>query len=71
MNTHAYGAARFGQTKLAAGDRVRVATGVFGSPARVRSISAGHILVHYDCGGREVIDPTRRAVWLIGRAAAP
>jgi len=71
MNTHAYGAAQFGQTKLAIGDRVRVATGVFGSPARVRSISAGHILVHYDRGGREVIKTRRRAVWLIGRAGTP
>ena len=51
---------------LAAGDRVRVASGVSGNPGRVRSITAGHILVHYDRGGREVVDPTRRPVWVIG-----
>ena len=54
---------------LATGDRVRVASGVFGNSGEVRSISAGHILVQYDGGGREVIDPTRRPVWVIGPTA--
>ncbi|MBB3606332.1 hypothetical protein FHT40_006021 [Mycolicibacterium sp. BK556] len=54
---------------LSTGDRVRVASGVFGNSGRIRSISAGHILVHYDHGGREVIDPTRRPVWFIGASA--
>ena len=49
----------------AAGDRVRVASGVFGRLGRVLSTSPGHVLVQYDRGGREVIDPTRRPVWII------
>jgi hypothetical protein len=48
------------------GDRVRVAYGVFGRLGRVRSTSPGHVLVQYDRGGREVIDLTRRPVWIIG-----
>jgi hypothetical protein len=48
-----------------AGDRVRVASGVFGRLGRIRSISPGHILVQYDRGGREVIDPTRRPLWIV------
>jgi preprotein translocase subunit YajC len=51
---------------LAAGDRVRVASGVFGRLARVRSTSPGHVFVQYDHGDREVIDPTRRSVRVVG-----
>ncbi|OBI17423.1 hypothetical protein A5712_02535 [Mycobacterium sp. E2327] len=51
-----------------AGDRVRVASGVFGRLGRIRSTSPGHVLVEYDAGGREVVDPTRRALWVVGRA---
>lgn len=49
----------------AAGDRVRVAHGIFGRLGRVRSTSPGHIVVHYDCGGREIIDLTRRSILVI------
>ena len=66
MTNHIVGPKRSAQTHLAAGVRVRVASGVFGRTGHVRSISPGHILVHYDCGGREFIDPTRRPVWVIG-----
>jgi hypothetical protein len=45
---------------------VRVASGVFGRLGRVRSTSPGHVLVQYDRGGREIIDLTRRPVWVIG-----
>ena len=51
---------------LAAGDRVLVASGVSGRLGRIRSISPGHIVVHYDRGGRDIIDPTRRPIWRIG-----
>lgn len=47
------------------GDRIRVASGVFGRLGRVRSTSPGHVLVEYDAGGREVVDPTRRALWIV------
>jgi hypothetical protein len=49
----------------AAGDTVRVAHGVSGRLGRVRSISPGHLIVQYDRGDREIIDPTRRPVWVI------
>jgi len=48
-----------------AGDRVRVAYGVFGRLGRVCSISPGHVIVRYDDGGREVVDPTRRPLWVL------
>ena len=48
-----------------AGDRVRVAHGVFGRLGRVRSTAPGHVVVHYDRGGREIIDITRRPLWII------
>lgn len=66
---HSRGAAGVSPTLLSTGDRIRVASGVFGNPGQIRSISAGHILVDYDHGGREVIDPTRRAVWTISPSA--
>jgi hypothetical protein len=66
MMNHVVGPTRPAPTRLATGVRVRVASGVFGRTGHVRSISAGHILVHYDCGGREFIDPTRRPMWVIG-----
>jgi hypothetical protein len=69
MIMHMRGTAALGSTHLATGDRVRVASGVFGSPGHIRSMSPGHILVQYDRGGREVIDPTRRPVWVIGSVA--
>jgi hypothetical protein len=47
------------------GDRIRVAHGVFGRPGRVRSISPGHVLIRYDDGGREVVDPSRRPLWVL------
>jgi hypothetical protein len=49
----------------AAGDRVRVAHGVFGRIGWVRSTSPGHVVVHYESGGREIIDLTRRTIWII------
>jgi hypothetical protein len=57
--------ARLSALTLAAGDRVRVAHGVFGRLGWVSSISPGHVVVQYDRGGREIIDPTRRSVWII------
>lgn len=48
-----------------AGDRVRVAHGVFGRVGRVHSTSPGHVVVHYESGGREIIDITRRTIWVI------
>ncbi|WP_164478394.1 hypothetical protein [Mycolicibacterium stellerae] len=48
-----------------AGDRVRVAHGVFGRLGRVSSTTPGHIVVQYDRGGREIIDQTRRSVWVL------
>jgi hypothetical protein len=65
MIMHMCSTAGLSSTRVATGDRVRVASGVFGNAGRIRSISAGHILIHYDHGGREVIDPTRRPVWVI------
>ena len=62
--------ARYGATTLEVGDRVRVSSGVLGRLGQVRSISPGHILVHYDCAGREVIDLTRRPVWVVEPATA-
>ncbi|MDX1882151.1 hypothetical protein [Mycolicibacterium sp. 120270] len=50
---------------LSAGDQIRVAHGVFGKLGRVSSTSPGHVVVHYDRGGREVIDLTRRSVWMV------
>ena len=50
---------------LAAGDRVRVAHAVFGRVGWVTSTSPGHVVVQYDRGGREIIDPTRRSVWIV------
>jgi hypothetical protein len=47
------------------GDRIRVARGVFGRLGRVSSTSAGHVLVRYDDGGRELVDPTRRPIWVL------
>ncbi|GAA2420198.1 hypothetical protein A7G45_01950 [Mycolicibacterium llatzerense] len=47
-----------------AGDRVRVSHGVFGRLGRVSSTSAGHFVIRYDDGAREVIDPTRRQLWV-------
>jgi hypothetical protein len=52
-------------SEIGAGDRVRVAHGVFGRLGRVRSLSPGHILVHYDDGGRELVDLTRRRLWVV------
>jgi len=52
----------------AVGDRVRVAHGVFGRLGRVRSTSPGHVVVQYDRGGREIIDHTRRAMWIVSGA---
>lgn len=69
MITHLRSTAGLSSRRLSTGDRVRVASGVYGNPGRIRSISAGHILVQYDHGGREVIDPpTRRPVWVISAA---
>ena len=58
---------RFGPqpNALVAGDRVRAAHGVFGRLGRVRLISPGHVLVHYDDGSRQLIDPTRRQLWVL------
>jgi hypothetical protein len=56
---------RMSGLSLAAGDRVRVAHGVFGRLGWVSSTSPGHVVVQYDRGGREIIDPTRRSVWII------
>ena len=56
---------RMSAVPLAAGDRVRVAHGVFGRLGWVSSTSPGHVVVHYDRGGREIIDRTRRSVWII------
>lgn len=50
---------------LVAGDRVRVAYGVFGRLGWVSSTSPGCVLVRYDDGARDVIDPTRRPVWIV------
>lgn len=47
---------------VTAGDRIRVAYGVFGRTGVVRSTMAGHILVHYDDGSRELVDRTRRGI---------
>lgn len=69
MTMHLRGTAGLSPISLSAGDRVRVASGVLGHPGRIRSISAGHILVHYDHGGREVIDPSRRPVWVVAPGA--
>ncbi len=52
-------------TRPAAGDRVRVAHGVFGRVGRVHSTPPGHVVVQYDCGGREIIDLTRRSIWIV------
>ena len=49
-----------------AGDRVRVAHGVFGRLGRVRLVSPGHVLVHYDDGSRQLVDTTRRQLWVLG-----
>ncbi len=65
MITHVNCPAGSGPTILEVGDRVRVASGVFGRLGQIRSISPGHILVHYDCDGREVIDLARRPVWVV------
>lgn len=51
---------------LTVGDRVRVAHGVFGRLGRVCSTSPGHVVVQYDRGGREIIDHTRRSMWIVG-----
>ncbi|SCX32642.1 hypothetical protein SAMN02799620_05652 [Mycolicibacterium fluoranthenivorans] len=48
-----------------AGDRVRVSHGILGRPGRVSSISPGHFFIHYDDGARELVDPTRRQIWLL------
>jgi len=48
----------------ATGERVRVSRGVFGRLGRVSSTSAGHIVIHYDDGAREVVDLTRRQLWV-------
>lgn len=48
-----------------AGDRVRVAYGVFGRRGWVSSASPGCVLVRYDDGARDVIDLTRRPVWIL------
>jgi hypothetical protein len=50
---------------ITAGDRVRVARGVFGRLGNVCSTSPGHVVVRYDDGGREIIDHTRRALWIV------
>lgn len=50
---------------LVAGDRVRVAYGVFGRFGHVRSTSPGHVLVHYDDGSRELIEASRRPIWIL------
>jgi hypothetical protein len=47
------------------GDRIRVAYGVFGRLGRVCSTSPGHVLVRYDDGCRELVDPTRRPLWVL------
>lgn len=48
-----------------AGDRVRVSRGILGRLGRVSSTSPGHFFIHYDDGGRELVDPTRRQMWLL------
>ncbi len=48
-----------------AGDRVRVAHGVYGRLGWVSSTSPGSVLVRYDDGAREVVEHTRRAVWVV------
>lgn len=48
-----------------AGDRVRVAHGVFGKLGTITSTSPGHVVVHYDRGDREIVDPTRRSIWIV------
>ncbi|CAM3308427.1 KOW domain-containing protein [Mycolicibacterium frederiksbergense] len=50
---------------LVAGDRVRVSQGILGRVGRVSSTSPGYIFVHYDDGARELVDPTRRQIWLL------
>ena len=65
MNRTALAPATASGVRLTTGDRVRVASGVFGRLCRVRSTAPGHVLVQYDRGGRELIDPSRRAVWVI------
>lgn len=50
---------------LVAGDRVRVSHGVFGRLGRVSSTSPGHVFIRYDDGAREMVDPTRRPLWLL------
>jgi hypothetical protein len=48
-----------------AGDRVRVSHGILGRLGRVSSTSPGHFVIHYDDGARELVDPTRRQMWLL------
>ncbi len=47
------------------GDRIRVARGVLGRLGRVGSTSPGHVVVHYDDGGREIVDPSRRPLFVL------
>jgi hypothetical protein len=58
---------RFGPTPnaLVAGDRVRVAHGVFGRLGRVSMLSPGHVLVDFDDGSRQLVDVTRRRIWVV------
>lgn len=55
----------FADLRPSAGDRVRVAHGVFGKLGTITSTSPGHVVVHYDRGDREIVDPTRRSIWII------
>ena len=54
-------------TVVTAGDRIRVARGVFGRTGHVRAAYKGHILIQYDDGGREIVDRTRRGMWVLAR----
>ncbi|HTI74598.1 MAG TPA: hypothetical protein VL634_06350 [Mycobacterium sp.] len=65
MITSTADVATYRPSVLRAGDRVRVASGVLGRLGRIRSTSVGHVLVQYDLGEREVIDLTRRPLWVI------
>lgn len=52
-------------SSLVVGDRIRVAHGIFGRLGRICSAAPGHIVVRYDDGGRGIVDPTRRGIWIV------
>ncbi|MBN3459783.1 hypothetical protein JNN96_37780 [Mycobacterium sp. DSM 3803] len=56
---------------LVAGGGARVAGGVVGRLGRVSSTKPGCVLVRYDDGGREVVDSTRRPLWVLRNVAQP